>query len=137
MPQTRLSLSREWLLKSYHDFASARKLAAGNDPYLDTAIYHCQQSAEKAIKGFLFFHNIAFEKIHDVRMLVKQASETDSSFSELMRDAKMLTPYAAEFRYPNEANMPTKDEFNSAVDAAGRICRFVPSKHPELDPDAI
>jgi len=104
MPLTRLSLSRDWLLKSYHDLASARKLAAGNDPYLDTAIYHCQQSAEKAIKGFLFFHNIAFQKTHDLRALLEQASKVDSSFAPLIEDAEMLTPYAAEFRYPNEAD---------------------------------
>ena len=135
MPQTRLLLSRDWLLKSWRDLSSARKLAAGNDPYLDTAIYHCQQAAEKAVKGFLFFRHVAFKKTHDIRMLAEQASNQDSSFAELLQDAEMLTSYVAAFRYPNEADIPSKDQFNSAVEAAERIYRHVLSKHPELDPE--
>ena len=52
MEDPKLSLSREWLLKAKHDLDSACKLAAGNDPILDTAIYHCQQAAEKNHKRF-------------------------------------------------------------------------------------
>ena len=42
------SLVRKWLIKARRDLLSARRLARGADPYLDTAIYHCQQCAEKA-----------------------------------------------------------------------------------------
>ncbi len=38
------------LTKAQHDLASARKLAEPPDSLLDTALYHCQQSAEKAVK---------------------------------------------------------------------------------------
>lgn len=47
------SLVRRWLTKSRRDLLSAKRLARGSEPYLDTAIYHCQQCAEKAIKGWL------------------------------------------------------------------------------------
>jgi hypothetical protein len=40
-------LTRAWLVKAQHDLATARKLSLGPDPLLDTAIYHCQQAAEK------------------------------------------------------------------------------------------
>jgi HEPN domain-containing protein len=49
----KLELVRNWLIKAQHDLAAARKLALSPDPYLDVAVYHCQQAAEKAIKGFL------------------------------------------------------------------------------------
>jgi HEPN domain-containing protein len=42
-------LVRSWLVKAARDLASASRLAAGPEPYLDTAIYHCQQAAEKAV----------------------------------------------------------------------------------------
>lgn len=135
MPQTRLSLSREWLVKASHDLGSARKLTSGDDPYLDTALYHCQQAAEKALKGYLFYHAIVFEKTHDVRVLLEQASKVEHTFAELIRDAEILTPYAVAFRYPNEAESPSKEQFTTAIAAAERLYRLVLAKHPELDPD--
>jgi len=55
MDEATLELVRGWLVKAQHDLASARKLATDPDPYLDTAVYHCQQAAEKAVKGLLVF----------------------------------------------------------------------------------
>ena len=33
---------RQWLIKSQRDIGSARRLMEGQEPYLDTAVYHCQ-----------------------------------------------------------------------------------------------
>ena len=55
---------RGWLTKAAHDLASARKLATDPDPYLDTAIYHCQQAAEKAVKAWLTFRGVRFARTH-------------------------------------------------------------------------
>ncbi len=73
-------LTRSWLVKAKRDLLSAYELASADTPLLDTAAYHCQQAAEKAIKGFLLFHDVRFEKTHDIEVLVSQASEVDSSF---------------------------------------------------------
>jgi hypothetical protein len=54
-------LTRGWLIKANRDLLSARQLAEGELPLLDTAAYHCQQAAEKAIKGFLLYHDIRFD----------------------------------------------------------------------------
>ena len=50
-------LVRNWLTVAQHDLAASGKLSTGPDPYLDVAIYHCQQTAEKALKGYLVFHD--------------------------------------------------------------------------------
>jgi HEPN domain-containing protein len=42
-----------WLEKAERDLASAARLLDGTPPYLDTAVYHCQQAGEKALKVFL------------------------------------------------------------------------------------
>lgn len=39
---------RQWLIKADHDLRSAERLMEGDDPLLDTDVYHCQQAAEKA-----------------------------------------------------------------------------------------
>jgi HEPN domain-containing protein len=41
----------------------------GDDPYLDTAVYHCQQAVEKALKAFLTYHDTEFEKTHGISLV--------------------------------------------------------------------
>lgn len=55
MTDAKAHLVRSWMIKAQRDLASARVLAASDPPLLDTAMYHCQQAAEKAVKGYLVF----------------------------------------------------------------------------------
>lgn len=95
MDEALASLAREWLTKAAHDLQNARIVGAVPEGPLDTAIYHCQQAAEKAIKGWLTARSVAFEKTHDVRRLIGQAAESASEFSQLAPAAEVLTPYAS------------------------------------------
>jgi HEPN domain-containing protein len=52
--QLRLEETRAWFDRARHDLRSAKLLIAG-DEYAE-ALFHCQQAAEKALKGFLTFH---------------------------------------------------------------------------------
>ena len=69
MDDTRKALLRSWLTKAANDLRGARILGAADDAPLDTAIYHCQQTAEKAVKAFLIFKELSPEKTHDIRKL--------------------------------------------------------------------
>ena len=126
----KLELVRNWLIKAQHDLAAARKLATDPDPYLDVAVYHCQQAAEKAIKGFLVFHDQPFEKTHDLEVLITLALRYDARFSEWLEAAVRLTPYATEFRYPSDLLEPDPDEFEQAMEAASGLYDFVLSLLP-------
>jgi HEPN domain-containing protein len=57
MSGTREELVRSWLIKANRDLLSAHELASARTPLLDTAAYHCQQAAEKAVKDFLLFND--------------------------------------------------------------------------------
>jgi HEPN domain-containing protein len=125
-------LTRSWLVKAKRDLLSAGELADAATPLLDTAAYHCQQAAEKAIKGFLFFHDIRFEKTHDVEVLLSQASAIDSSFAVCIFAARVLTPLAVEFRYPGDLVEPEADEYREAFEAAEKIYLLVLQKLPSV-----
>ena len=131
MDEAKQQLVQSWLIKAQHDLATARKLAAEPEPYLDTAIYHCQQAAEKAVKGFLVFHDEEFEKSHNLPLLVTQATSKEAKFSERLDAAERLTPYATAFRYPGEVMEPERDEFDKAVQAAEELYTFVLSLLPK------
>ena len=123
-------LVRNWTRKARRDLLSAKKLARGKEPYLDTAIYHCQQLAEKAIKEWLVYNDISFEKTHDLRLLVTLAAEAEPKFNPLLDVAEQITPYATAYRYPGEALEPTEEEFRQAFTAAGDFYEFVCSLLP-------
>lgn len=105
--------------------AAARKLSDDPDPYLDTAIYHCQQAAEKSIKGFLVFHDQCFEKTHDIRLLLALAAALEPQFTAWQEAGTRLTPYASAYRYPSEVLEPDQDEFDGALEAAEQLQAFV------------
>ena len=127
MDDTRRQLLRSWLTKAASDLRSARVLGSADDAPLDTAIYHCQQTAEKAVKAFLVSKEISPEKTHDIRKLTLEAAIHEPRFNEVMDMAVALTPYAWEFRYPDDLaeTYPTREEFDEALQHAQAIYDFV------------
>jgi len=118
--------------KAASDLRSAELLASAKDALLDTAIYHCQQAAEKALKAYLFSKDVPFEKRHDIVRLVRQAEELDTRFAQFLEAARLLTPLAWQFRYPSEvpAGNPSRDQFREALGRAKAIYDFVLSALP-------
>lgn len=82
MSADRDELVRNWLIKSSRDLLCARELADASKPLLDSAVYHCQQAAEKAVKGFLIYHDTRFDKTHDIGLLAGQAAVIEPEFNE-------------------------------------------------------
>lgn len=125
MDEATQELTRAWLMKAQIDLGAARKLATGPDRYLDTAIYHCQQAAEKALKGFLTFQGQRFEQVHNLPLLVTQAITLEPSFSAWLDAAERLTPYATLFRYPGDVLEPDPGEFALALADAEQFYAFI------------
>jgi len=123
-------LVRNWLTKAAHDLAVSKKLTSGEDQYADVAIYHCQQAAEKAIKGYLLLHGKEFPKTHDLRLLVQLAVSVNPEFAKCEDAADVLTPYATEFRYPGEIMNPTDEEMDEGIRLAEEIVTYVISLLP-------
>ncbi len=66
----------------------------------DPACYHCQQSAEKHLKGIIEEHGQAIPRTHDLLTLI-DIILPHVSIPDFIRDAAaMLNVYAIEIRYP-------------------------------------
>jgi HEPN domain-containing protein len=75
-------VARAWLLKADSDLANAELcLAAGKA--LDTACFHCQQAAEKALKAYLIAKNVEFPFVHDLKRLLGYCCKIDAAFDAL------------------------------------------------------
>lgn len=96
------------------------------DPILGDAVaYHAQQSAEKALKGFLTAYGLPFQKTHLLESLVTTCEMIDPQFQQFTAAAQILSPYAIEFRYPGGRLEPLEAEALNAVRYATDILQFV------------
>jgi HEPN domain-containing protein len=136
MTDAKAQLVRSWLIKAKHDLASARVLAASTPPLLDTAIYHCQQAAEKAVKSYLVFCDQEAERVHDIEVLIRSAMSGAQEFENWIEVGIELTPYARLYRYPGHAAEPSREQFDRAMSATEGLYEFVISLlPPEMRPE--
>jgi HEPN domain-containing protein len=120
-------VAKEWFKVAETDLASAEYLQGMKPIPVEVICYHCQQSAEKHLKGFLALKGEAIEKIHDLVRLNKMCRNYTKGFETIEEDCLMLTDYAVNVRYPfpmdiNEADM------HLALESARRIRDFVSEK---------
>jgi HEPN domain-containing protein len=96
-----------WIKIAEKDLASARKLASPPDHQWETAVYHCQQTAEKAVKALLVLHDseIKFKK-HDIGLLLEKLETYQVDLSELELKAESLSHFATMYRYPDSDAEP-------------------------------
>ncbi len=118
----------EWLAVAARDLESAKLLSSSSKNLLDIAIYHTQQSAEKACKAYLSWKRQEIDRTHFLPGLVNCCSGFDPEFQQLMDDAVDLNPYSTLYRYPDGDAGPSPSETQDAIVKAERILAFVRSK---------
>ncbi len=95
----------EWLKTSETDLGVAQHLFENYHPKpLEIVCYHCQQSAEKAIKAVIISYGApgGMPKLHDLSFLLNQVKNLVRVDDQLYDYADTLTPYGVSVRYPNE-----------------------------------
>ena len=128
-----INLVQEWLKYSQNDLISARHLYEDLYPkQIEVACYLSQQSAEKALKGYMLFKDTEPPKTHNLIELCQICMRHDNTFSEIIDACADLTPYGVAVRYPNELAV---DEVitKSAIDKAQVIYDFCDGKIPGIN----
>lgn len=123
---------RGWLKKAVKDLRAAKLLADGQPPLLDVAVYHCQQAAEKALKGFLVAYDVRVAKTHNVQALIEQAEKIEPMIGTWEEAAARLTPFAFLYRYPGVDDEPDEETAREAIDDAETIVNQVVAFLPEI-----
>ena len=122
--------TRAWFAKAANDLRAAEALMAISPPLSSEAAFHCQQAAEKALKGFLAWHSRPFRKTHNLEELGEQCISIDSALREAVDRAVPLSEYAWKFRYPGDAFEPTSAEVVDTILAAHAVIGAVLSRMP-------
>jgi len=120
-----------WLRRSAEDLRAADVDLAAAPPLVADALFHCQQAVEKALKGFLTWHDRPFRKVHDLREIGAEAIAVDASLEALVRQSVVLSPFATVFRYPYELADPSQEEAREMLSLACEVCQALLARLPE------
>ncbi len=131
----RASECRSWLTQAVSDLGAAKKLGAGDNPFLGQALFFCQQAAEKALKAFLSWHGKRFRRTHSIEELGQECLAVDPTLSANIERAAGLTSYISVYRYPGAESEPTREELDRAQsDASGLIDAVLARLPPDVSP---
>jgi HEPN domain-containing protein len=120
-----------WFEKAHKDLRCAQIDLAAEPPAPEDALYHCQQAAEKALKGFLVWHDQPFPRTHDLGKLGKQAVELDPTLEPLIDEVVELTKYAWMFRYPGDVDEPSVTDAAAVSHKAQAFVEALLARLPE------
>ena len=123
-------LVKAWFAKASSDLRSAEIILAAepDDLPTDTVCFHCQQAAEKYLKGFLTSREMEYPLTHSLKALVEKAIALDNTFAMILEKAESLTPYAVTIRYPDDLRLPSREEAQSAFAIASEIKELILQK---------
>jgi HEPN domain-containing protein len=129
-----ISLVKEWFRYAHNDLIVAKHSFEDLHPrQTDIAAFHSQQCAEKALKGFLIYHDIVYPKNHHLKEICAMCGQIDPSFSAIETLCAHLTPFAVVARYPDEL-APEESIAKAAIEKAQEVYDFCFGKIPELQP---
>jgi HEPN domain-containing protein len=121
--------SRAWMEKAAIDLRSARALLDAGIP--GTALFHCQQAAEKSFKAFLTWHEIPFRRVHDLEETGGLCVSVDPALAPIVKQAEPLTAYAWKLRYPGEPYEPTIAEAEEGLAVARMVFEEISGRLPK------
>ena len=128
--EIKAEFTREWLRKAGIDFKTAQHLCQSGFDFAEGSAFHSQQAAEKYLKAFLVWHQIEFQKTHDIEALLRLAGKVDDKIPEILADTVILTPYGVDYRYPGEYPEVGMSDAERAFLLADRVRAEVRSRLP-------
>jgi HEPN domain-containing protein len=126
----RIAETEAWFARATEDLAAARLLLSTDRPLVAAALFHAQQATEKAMKGFLTWHDRPFRKTHNLVEIGELCVSIDATLEALLRRAAVLTEYAWRFRYPGESRSPSGEESREALALAHEVYAAIHERLP-------
>ena len=109
---------RGWLRGARADIQVARACLQMAPPQLGVAADHCQQAAEKLLKGFLVLAGVDFRKTHDLQELGRTVLTAFPDLTPIADPMAAWTNWSIAYRYPDDPNPPPEpsaEELDTAL----------------------
>jgi HEPN domain-containing protein len=124
--------AKRWFSQALRDLDDANFNLKGER--FNIACFLSQQSAEKALKAYLFLKGADEVWGHSVGELCEDAKSLDESFKEIESACKSLDKYYIPTRYPDSlpGGIPSesfdRDDAEKALTLADKIIKFIRSR---------
>ena len=109
----------EWVKKAEQDHVLARHASRSKIPVHDGVCFHCQQCAEKYLKGLMAELGLPLPKSHDLEPLLAALLVHHPRLRSLRRGLLFLAAFAVDTRYPG--NSASKRQAVAALRWADRV----------------
>jgi HEPN domain-containing protein len=86
-----VSETKAWFKKASSDLRAAKHALLAQPPLLEDLLFHCQQTAEKSLKGFLTWNSKPFRKTHSLEELGELCLTIDASLKSIIDPIVPLT----------------------------------------------
>jgi len=110
-------IATEWFVIAEKDILSAKYLINMHPQPIEIICYHCQQSSEKYLKGFLVLNGHEIIKTHDLVYLNKLCCSYNEDFKAIEKECLRLTDYGVNIRYPYPMDLNAADMKLAVKDA--------------------
>lgn len=111
---------KDWFKIGDKDLERAKNLLNLGD--LEGAGFNIQQAVEKYLKGYLLSKGWKLRRIHDLEVLLNEATVFDHPLEEFKATCQKITDYYVEERYPFMVTSElSKDEIRESLTAAENI----------------
>jgi len=120
-----LDKANEWLQRAKSNMARAKAGRVSPEILNEDLCYDAQQAVEKAFKSACIIHEIVFPKTHDIAYLIELLEKGGVEVPENLQNAKILTSYAVETRYPGDYEPVDEEDFRKAVAIAKEVMKWV------------
>jgi len=119
--------TQAWFIKANEDLREAEFVLTASPPFIGSSLFHSEQAVEKALKGFLTWHQTAFTT-DDLEQLRLLCAGVDASLGEILQPVDLLTEYGWRFRYPNDLAEPGFDQATETLRLAAAAVGAVLAK---------
>lgn len=114
-----------WLKRARSNLERAKIGKVSQGILYEDLCFDAQQTVEKSLKAILVKLNQPFPKTHSIGILLKLIEEAGVEIPKNINQAKLLTAYAVDARYPGDYEPVTKEEYKEALKLAEDVFEWL------------
>jgi len=123
-----LEMANEWLQRAKSSMARAKAGRVSPEILYEDLCFDAQQAVEKGLKSLCVSYEIVFPKTHDIAYLIELLEKGNVTVPDNVQNAKILTGYAVETRYPGDYEPVDEEDYFKAIEIAEKVLKWVKEK---------
>ncbi len=114
-----------WLKRARSNLERAKMGKVTQGILYEDLCFDAQQAVEKSLKAILINLNQSFPNTHSIGILLKLIEEAGVEIPKNINQAKLLTAYAVDARYPGDYEPVSKEEYKEALKIAEDVFKWL------------